>query len=124
MPAALNLPFGKLFFGYEVIPLGGKEAAGGDPKAAAVSFSLSLPIHLQFKLTGNGKQESFSGSGNTLSGRTPRASTNGGVAASSSSPGQTLEGSGSGGGQRLGGNKPSNGRDDDVIEIDSDSDEL
>ncbi|TKY85686.1 hypothetical protein EX895_005226 [Sporisorium graminicola] len=50
IPAALNLPFGKLFFGYEVIPVGGKpdDAAKDNPT------------------------ETFAGSGTTLSGRAPR----------------------------------------------------
>lgn len=50
IPAALNLPFGKLFFGYEVIPVGGKQDEA--PKAKAT--------------------ETFGGSGATLSGRAPR----------------------------------------------------
>ncbi|KAN0064815.1 ubiquitin fusion degradation protein [Thecaphora frezii] len=54
IPAALNLPFGKLFFGYEVIPVGGKEAEGKDGAEA------TAPV-------------SFSGDGKTLSGRAPKA---------------------------------------------------
>ena len=50
IPAALNLPFGKLFFGYEVIPIGGK------------------PEDAKEKST-----ETFGGLGTTLSGRAPRA---------------------------------------------------
>jgi ubiquitin fusion degradation protein 1 len=38
VPAALNLPFGKLFFGYEVIPVGGK-TNGESKEAATVSAS-------------------------------------------------------------------------------------
>jgi ubiquitin fusion degradation protein 1 len=34
VPAALNLPFGKLFFGYEVIPVGGKD--GGSESSAPI----------------------------------------------------------------------------------------
>lgn len=48
VPAALNLPFGKLFFGYEVIPVGGKESDKPKPST-----------------------QTFSGSGTTLSGRAP-----------------------------------------------------
>lgn len=48
VPAALNLPFGKLFFGYEVIPVGGKES---DKEKSSARV--------------------FSGSGTTLSGRAP-----------------------------------------------------
>ena len=50
IPAALNLPFGKLFFGYEIIPVGGK--VDGTVKEK--------------------KTESFGGAGTTLSGRAPR----------------------------------------------------
>ncbi len=50
IPAALNLPFGKLFFGYEVIPVGGKPNEKGEDKPT----------------------ETFGGSGTTLSGRAPR----------------------------------------------------
>lgn len=55
VPAALNLPFGKLFFGYEVIPVGGKENGTQSENAQA---------------------NPFSGSGQTLSGRTPRSNVN------------------------------------------------
>jgi ubiquitin fusion degradation protein 1 len=55
VPAALNLPFGKLFFGYDFIPLGGKQP--GDEKAAGMAAS---------------QVESFAGSGQTLSGRAPK----------------------------------------------------
>lgn len=37
VPAALNLPFGKLFFGYEVVPLGGKEQNSSDTATTSVS---------------------------------------------------------------------------------------
>ncbi|SYW82516.1 related to UFD1 - ubiquitin fusion degradation protein [Ustilago bromivora] len=47
IPAALNLPFGKLFFGYEVIPVGGKPNEDTKEKVT----------------------ETFGGSGTTLSGR-------------------------------------------------------
>ncbi|CDS01204.1 hypothetical protein [Sporisorium scitamineum] len=50
IPAALNLPFGKLFFGYEVIPIGGKPEDAAKDKPT----------------------ETFAGSGTTLSGRAPR----------------------------------------------------
>lgn len=50
IPAALNLPFGKLFFGYEVIPVGGKQSEEAQEKST----------------------ESFGGPGVTLSGRAPR----------------------------------------------------
>lgn len=50
IPAALNLPFGKLFFGYEVIPVGGKPNEDAKEKVT----------------------ETFGGSGTTLSGRAPR----------------------------------------------------
>ncbi|SOV09433.1 related to UFD1 - ubiquitin fusion degradation protein [Ustilago sp. UG-2017a] len=49
IPAALNLPFGKLFFGYEVIPVGGKPNEDTKEKVT----------------------ETFGGSGTTLSGRAP-----------------------------------------------------
>lgn len=39
VPAALNLPFGKLFFGYEVVPVGGKNNGEANP-TPAVSRSL------------------------------------------------------------------------------------
>ncbi|PWZ02351.1 UFD1-domain-containing protein [Testicularia cyperi] len=51
IPAALNLPFGKLFFGYEVVPVGGKDKDKQDQNLTTVTFS---------------------GSGVTLSGRAPR----------------------------------------------------
>ena len=35
IPAALNLPFGKLFFGYEVIPVGGKQDEAAKAKRLA-----------------------------------------------------------------------------------------
>ncbi|MCO5549670.1 hypothetical protein L7F22_003143 [Adiantum nelumboides] len=79
VPAALNLPFGKLFFGYEVIPVGGKEN-GTQSEAQA---------------------DPFSGSGQTLSGRAPRSnlSTNTTGSASANTPdtstGRTLGGRGS-----------------------------
>lgn len=49
IPAALNLPFGKLFFGYEVIPVGDKPNEDTKEKVT----------------------ETFGGSGTTLSGRAP-----------------------------------------------------
>lgn len=52
VPAALNLPFGKLYFGYDYVPLGGHEAD---------------------KAQSTGQQRIvFSGAGQTLSGRAPR----------------------------------------------------
>ncbi|PWN52377.1 UFD1-domain-containing protein [Violaceomyces palustris] len=60
IPAALNLPFGKLFFGYDVIPVGGTEEVVEKEEAEAKA---------------EGKEESkisFSGDGQTLSGRAPR----------------------------------------------------
>ncbi|SNX84281.1 related to UFD1 - ubiquitin fusion degradation protein [Melanopsichium pennsylvanicum] len=50
IPAALNLPFGKLFFGYEVIPVGGKQSDEAKQKSTEI----------------------FGGSGATLSGRAPK----------------------------------------------------
>lgn len=118
VPAALNLPFGKLFFGYSVVPLGGNGADNDKEGTTTMTFS---------------------GSGQTLSGRAPRAPApssreddeassprNGAAAtaaaASSSRSGQTL----GGGGRTLG----SSGRSGssrkakpDVIEVDDDDED-
>ncbi|EPQ30421.1 uncharacterized protein PFL1_01947 [Pseudozyma flocculosa PF-1] len=56
IPAALNLPFGKLFFGYDVIPVGGKEPKGPEGSDASEPTAAI----------------SFGGSGKTLSGRAPK----------------------------------------------------
>lgn len=37
VPAALNLPFGKLFFGYQVVPVGGEEKDAEENKSKQVS---------------------------------------------------------------------------------------
>ncbi|KAG9006912.1 ubiquitin fusion degradation protein [Tulasnella sp. 427] len=61
VPAPLNLPFGKLFFGYTVIPYKGPESEGsGSPSASS-----SPPV---------APTPSFGGPGQTLSGRPPRQS--------------------------------------------------
>lgn len=98
VPAALNLPFGKLFFGYEVIPFGGKQKEGtGGEQTAAITFS---------------------GSGQTLSGRARRAPPADDVATTTKSNGNA---SGSaGGGQTLGGRGSSRKRE--VINIDDEDD--
>lgn len=57
VPAALRLPFGKLYFGYDYVPLGGVETREGPGKEDA-----AVP---QQRVT-------FSGVGQTLSGRAPR----------------------------------------------------
>lgn len=57
VPAALNLPFGKLYFGYDYVPLGGDQASATAEKENA---------------GGDQKHIVFSGAGQTLSGRAPR----------------------------------------------------
>ncbi|KAF8311622.1 UFD1-domain-containing protein [Clavulina sp. PMI_390] len=123
VPAPLRLPLGKLFFGYPPVPYKGKEAAtdGETPASAAGPSQQPQP-------------PSFSGTGNTLSGRAPRsfAPTPSTVSsrpesAASSVPGaswggggQTLGGGGGGGASgsgQGGGRKPPS---PEVIEIDSD----
>ncbi len=78
IPAALNLDFGRLFFGYEYIPPGGKpetnkENGGGKQVGTSERDNALLYArtdHLSLLLPTI--QISFSGSGQTLSGRPPR----------------------------------------------------
>ena len=99
IPAGLNLPFGKLFFGYDVVPVGGKKADQPEGTANVVTFS---------------------GDGTTLSGRAPKpkSSKKEDKAKSSSAP----RGGGGGGSYTLGGGPVSSpgSSSRDVIEIDSD----
>jgi ubiquitin fusion degradation protein 1 len=96
VPAPLNLPFGKLFFGYQVIPYKAPEEKLDESMAAA---------------------QSFAGSGNSLSGNSAHAAT-----ASSSTPAAASQKSSSkkeftGHGRTLGGRRSD---PPDVIVVDSD----
>ncbi|KDN53051.1 UFD1-domain-containing protein [Tilletiaria anomala UBC 951] len=130
VPAALRLEFGRLFFGYDYIPPGGKQ---------------------EDKENTSAKQISFSGTGQTLSGRAPRrkvdsSAPKASVVVSSSAPGTAATGAAGelsapavkpfgGQGETLGGkrtvkrpldNETSSGRrqkSPNVIEVDSSSED-
>jgi len=112
VPAPLRLPHGKLFFGFPVVPYSPTEE-GGDGESARASGSPNL---------GTSQPASFSGAGNTLSGRAPRATPSG-----SSTPDQSGRSTPStaqkkpstwrGAGQSLSGKRRG---EPEIIEIDSD----
>lgn len=73
VPAALRLPFGKLFFGYAYVdPAEAKAKAAGEQETM-VSVCVLLIYALRVQLTPNcNRQITFAGSGQTLSGRAPK----------------------------------------------------
>jgi len=114
VPAPLRLPHGKLFFGFPVVPI--KPPEGKDETPASNSSPSSAHVGQPII--------AFAGSGNTLSGRTPRppltsnlASTSRSTSASASSSGSTTRNSRGRGDQTTGRRRVAS---PEIIEIDSD----
>ncbi|KAF8343994.1 ubiquitin fusion degradation protein UFD1-domain-containing protein [Cantharellus anzutake] len=108
VPAPLRLPRGKLFFGFPVVPYPTDDGTNGE-SATGPARAPSSP-----------DQPSFSGSGNTLSGRAPRAAPSSSSAHQSSRSASSTsqkKSNGPGSGQTLSGKRRA---EPEIIEIDSD----